>query len=95
MTLAHRIRMALLLRRANRLAERAKRSRDHLNRPHLPSIHMIGYPVPPQTPIARGEEHSLTFVHALAAALVIGVVVYGEFFHHELAAPMCVASAGR
>lgn len=94
MTLAHRIRMALLMRRANRLAQIARRSRDHLNRPHQPSVHLVGYPVPPETPIVRSEEHSLTFVWALAVVLVSGAL----FFMHAAADALphaCLAVASR
>lgn len=83
MKLAHRIRMLVLLRRADSLLRKAKQQRDYLNRPHQQSAHLIGHPVPHPEP-----EYRLRTVYAVATAALFALVAYLNLFYTEPASVM-------
>ncbi|HEY0843779.1 MAG TPA: hypothetical protein VGE12_00320 [Noviherbaspirillum sp.] len=79
----HRLHVMYLVRRANRairLAAQRKAERDYLNRPHIQSEHMIGFPVIPQAkPETRGDQRF--FLTGLATCFVtafaVAILAYG------------------
>lgn len=94
MTLLDRIQIALMLRRAdnvirnakNRIAERAR-----LNRPHVPSAHVNGWPVPQPPAERRAPDHSVGILYGTIAASMAALVVYLNVFHTEPTLLACSA----
>jgi hypothetical protein len=82
--------MYFLHRRADKVLERAKARRDHMNRPHQQSDHMIGWPVYDDS---IGYTSPRPFWLALVA-IFAALLVYLNFYHHESAQQpaACVAS---
>ena len=98
MNLLQRIDMFLVVRRADRAIARAKAAkaeRELLNRPHVPSVHVVGYFVPPPAPTAR--DYGITPAYVACLALLACAVFYLNQFHPEPAglfacAPTQIAS---
>lgn len=88
MNLVDRIEVALIKRRAEkklRAHEEMKAARDHLNRPHVQSVHMIGHFVPPPAPTVR--DYGITRRYVALVFILFGVVAYANVYHPETARP--------
>lgn len=87
MSIRRRIDMFFTLRRADRAAAKAlaeKAARDHLNRPHVQSDHLIGVPpvIPQPAPSRRTSDLGIGPLYAACIICLIGLVAYVNTYHH-------------
>ncbi|WP_194720790.1 hypothetical protein [Noviherbaspirillum malthae] len=94
MTFVDRIQIALMLRRADNVIRNAKdriAERARLNRPHVQSDHLIGWPVPRPPVERRAPDHSVGILYGTIAASLAALVVYVNAFHTEPTLLACSA----
>jgi hypothetical protein len=75
-TLSDRIELHMMLRRADNVIRHAYIKREHreqLNRPHVPSVHMVGHWVQPPAPTVRDLGITRRYV---ALLLVLAFTVF-------------------
>lgn len=88
MNLIDRIQMALMLRRADNIIRNAqdkKTSRDHLNRPHVQSDHLIGYPpvIPQAAPARLDMDYGIGPFYAACVIGLVCVVAYVNVYYRD------------
>lgn len=85
MSLIDRIQTHQMLRRADNVIRNAKREkdrRDHFNRPHVQSDHLISYPVPREKP-QTAPDLGIGPIYAACVIALVGLVAYVNFFHPD------------
>jgi hypothetical protein len=81
MNLRDRIELHFMLRRADNVIRHAYIEREQLNRPHVPSVHMIGHWTPPPAPTAR--DYGVTPGYVAALLILFGLVIYFNVYHPQ------------
>ena len=88
MTFIDRIQTSMMLRRADNVIRNAKREkcmREHLNRPHVQSDHLISWPVQREKP-QPAPEYGIGPVYAVTVISMVALVAYVNLFYAEPAA---------